>query len=107
MSGQRKKGKGKGKGKDKEDDGAGAFAVDFSKEKGEDIYIPGSFWGLAGDGASKMWKCSVFQYDPNYKFSDTGLATNSVPLGKPRHLIFSCPDLTKAPPPEKEKETED
>ena len=45
-------------------------------EKGKDIYIPGSFWGLAGDGASKMWKCSVFQYDPHYKFSD--LATNSV-----------------------------
>ena len=42
MSGQRKKGKGKGK--DKEGDVAGAFAVDFSMEKGKDIYIPGSFW---------------------------------------------------------------
>ena len=52
-------------------------------EKGKDIYIPGSFWGLAGDGASKMWKCSVFQYDPNYKFSD--LATNSVS----QDLIFN------------------
>ena len=62
MSGQRKKGKGKAsKSKDKEDDGAGAFAVDFSKEKGKDIYIPGRFWGLADDGANKMWKCSVFQ----------------------------------------------
>ena len=49
MSGQRKKGKGKGK--DTEGDVAGAFAVDFSMEKGKDIYIPGSFWGLAGDGA--------------------------------------------------------
>ena len=63
MSGQRKKGKGKGKGKDKEDDGAGAFAVDFSKEKGKDIYIPGSFWGLAGDGASKM--CPLSPKDHN------------------------------------------
>ena len=62
MSGQRKKGKGKAsKSKDKEDDGAGAFAVDFSKEEGKDIYIPGRFWGLADDGANKMWKCSVFQ----------------------------------------------
>ena len=63
MSGKNKKGKGKSK--DQENDGAGAFSVDFGQEKGKDIYIPGSFWGLAGDGASKMWKCSVFQYDPN------------------------------------------
>ena len=73
MSGKNKKGKGKSK--DQENDGAGAFSVDFGQEKGKDIYIPGSFWGLAGDGANKMWKCSVFQYDPNYKFSD--LATNA------------------------------
>ena len=65
MSGQRKKGKGKGKGKDKEDDGAGAFSVDFGQEKGKDIYIPGSFWGLAGDDANKMWKCSSA---PNEEF---------------------------------------
>ena len=58
MSGKNKKGKGKSK--DQENDGAGAFSVDFGQEKGKDIYIPGSFWGLAGDGASKMWKCSVF-----------------------------------------------
>ena len=65
MSSQRKKGKGKDKGKGKEDDGAGAFAVDFSKEKGKDIYIPGRFWGLADDGANKMWKCSSA---PNEEF---------------------------------------
>ena len=68
MSGQRKKGKGKAsKSKDKEDDGAGAFAVDFSKEKGKDIYIPGRFWGLADDGANKMWKCSSA---PNEEFQN-------------------------------------
>ena len=57
--------------------------MDFGQEKGKDIYIPGSFWGLAGDGASKMWKCPVFQYDQHYKFSD--LATNSVS----QDLIFN------------------
>ena len=44
MSGNRKKGKGKGSEKDQGD--KSAFQVDLSKEKGETIYIPGSFWGL-------------------------------------------------------------
>ena len=39
--------------------------MDFSQEKGKGIYIPGSFWGLAGDGANKMWKCSSA---PNEEF---------------------------------------
>ena len=63
MSGKNKKGKGRSK--DQENDGAGAFSVDFGQEKGKDIYIPGSFWGLAGDGANKMWKCSSA---PNEEF---------------------------------------
>ena len=32
--------------------------------------------GLKDADAEKLWECSVFQYDENYKFSD--LAANSV-----------------------------
>ena len=74
MSGKGKKSKGKGKGKDKATENA--FTVDLTKQKGREVFIPGSFWGLSGEEGKKVWQCTVYQYDEGHKFAD--LPSNSV-----------------------------
>ena len=92
MSGTNKKGKGKSK--DQENDGAGAFSVDFGKERGEGIYIPGSFRGLAGDVGAPP-------------FGDASTTPERVGNASDTDADHSSPDQTKTPPPKKKKETED
>ena len=93
MSGKNKKGKGKSK--DQENDGTGASSVDFGKERGKGIYIPGSFWCLAGDVGIPPFGDVSTTPERVGNASDTNADHNS------------SPDQTKTPPPKKKKETGD
>ena len=62
-------------------------------------YIPGSFWGLAGDGASKMWKVGM----PPFGDVTPGRVGNA----SDTDADHSSPDQTKTPPPKKKKQTKD
>ena len=66
-----------GKSRKKKSGAAGnAFKLDLTAQNGREVFIPGSFWNLTGEEGNRVWKCTVFQYDPDYKFAD--LASNSV-----------------------------
>ena len=66
-----------GKSRKKKSGAAGnAFKLDFTRQNGREVFIPGSFWNLTGEEGNKVSKCTVFQYDADYKFAD--LASNSV-----------------------------
>ena len=63
-------------GKKKSGAAGNAFKLDLTRQNGREVFIPGSFWNLTGEEGNKVSKCTVFQYDADYKFAD--IASNSV-----------------------------